>query len=140
MSTYTYQEVNSMKHRIAALIAAIALSTVASAHDPSKHKGKPVEGEVVSVADDRFEIKTATGTVPVTYSSKTKFEHGTATVDKTHVTVGERVSVFGTKLPSGELVAREVIIGTAGAHSGHAPAAVTRANSTQKAKTKKVSQ
>jgi hypothetical protein len=87
--------------------------TAAYAHDASKHKGKPIEGEVVSVAEDRFQLKTATGTVPVTFSSKTKFEYGKATVDKTHVTKGGRITVFGTKLPSGEVVAREVLIGGA---------------------------
>lgn len=53
--------------------------------------------------------------MPVTFSSKTKFEHGNATVDRTHVTKGAQISVFGTKLPTGEVVAREVLIG-AGEH------------------------
>jgi hypothetical protein len=96
---------------VAALVS--VCGTAAYAHDASKHKGKPIEGEVVSVAGDRFQLKTATGTVPVTFSSKTKFEHGKAMVDKTHVTKGGRITVFGTKLPSGEVVAREVLIGGA---------------------------
>lgn len=114
--------------------AAAGILTAASmvAHDASKHKGKPVKGEVVSMADDRFEVKTETGVVPVKTSSKTKFEHGNAAVDRTHVAKGARVSVFGTKLPSGEMVAREVLIGNAGDHAGHAPAKKTPAPKTAK--------
>ena len=66
---------------------------------------------MISVTGDRFELKTATGTVPVTFSTKTKFEHGEATVDKTHLAKGQKVKVFGTKLPSGDLVAKEVLLG-----------------------------
>ena len=94
------------------MIAVVALTSgSAFAHDASKHKGKSVQGEVVSSAGDGFQLKTETGVISVTFSSKTKFEHGNATVDKTHVKTGERVTVFGTKLPSGVLVAREVLIG-----------------------------
>ena len=81
------------------------------AHEPSKHKGKATEGEIVSVAGDRFEMKTATGNVTVTFSGKTKFEHGDQAAAKDHLKKGEHVSVFGTKLPTGELVAREVLLG-----------------------------
>ena len=110
-----------MKRILITITAAVALTSGAMlAHDASKHKGKPVQGEVVSSAGDRFEVKTATGVVPVTFSSKTKFEHGNATVDKTHVSKGAHVSVFGTKLPSGEIVAREILIGSSAEHNQHA--------------------
>ena len=101
-----------MKRMIAVLFAVcLTLPTAALAHDASKHKGKPVHGEVLSVTTDNIELKTTPGTMPVTFSSKTKFEHGNAVVDKTHVTKGAHIAVFGTKLPTGELVAREVLIG-----------------------------
>jgi hypothetical protein len=90
------------------------------AHDAKLHKGKATTGEVVSVGDDRFEMKTSTGTTLVSFSAKTKFEHGNQTVDKTHVSKGARVSVIGTKLPSGELVAREVMLGVSDAATDHA--------------------
>lgn len=116
-----------MNNRLMSLAVALLLTTGLSfAHDPSKHKGKPVQGEVVSSAGDRFEIKTEGGVIPVTFSSKTKFEHGNTTVDKTHVTKGVRVSVFGTKLPSGELVAREVLIGGSAEHSEHGTTGSTK--------------
>ena len=82
------------------------------AHDKSLHKGKPMEGEVMETAPDRFTVKTANGAVTVTHSPQTVFEHGKVKVDKTHVTKGGKVTVFGTKLPTGELVAKEVLIGT----------------------------
>lgn len=106
-----------------AMTAALALGLLASgsvmAHDAKLHKGKATTGEVISVADDRFEIKTSTGTTVVSFSSKTKFEHGNQTVDKTHVSKGAKVSVIGTKLPSGELVAREVMLGVSDAATDH---------------------
>ena len=51
------------------------------------------------------------GSVPVTLSAKTKYEHGDETVTKSHLKKGEHVSVFGTKLATGELVATEVVMG-----------------------------
>lgn len=105
-----------MKKTLILMLTAVALMTgIASAHDASKHKGKPVQGEVITSSSDRFEVKTESGVIPVTFSSKTKFEHGNADVDNTHVTKGTQVSVFGTKLPSGEMVAREVLIATGAA-------------------------
>jgi methionine-rich copper-binding protein CopC len=109
-----------MSRILITIVTAVIIATGALlAHDASKHKGKPVQGEVVSTAADRFELKTEAGVLPVTFSSKTKFEHDNATVDKTHVTKGERVTVFGTKLPNGEMVAREVLIGAGSTHTEH---------------------
>ena len=81
------------------------------AHDPRLHKPNAVTGEIASVATDSFELKTKTNTIKVTFSSKTKFEHGKETVDKRHLAKGDRVGVIGTKLPTGELVAKEVLLG-----------------------------
>jgi methionine-rich copper-binding protein CopC len=121
-----------MNIRLLIMIAAAALTAGSVfAHDASKHKGKPVQGEVVSTTPDGFQLKTQTGVLPVTFSSKTKFEQGNATVDKTHVTKGVQVSVFGTKLPIGEMVAREILIGSV-AETGHHGAAATK-NASQKA-------
>ena len=84
-----------------------------SAHDVSKHKGNATEGEIVAVADDSFVMKTAKGNVTVTLNKDTKIEHADQVVDKTHLMKGEGVTVFGTKLPSGQLVAKEVVMGSA---------------------------
>ena len=81
------------------------------AHDEQLHKPNAVTGEIASVADDSFQLKTKTDTIKVTFSSKTKFEHGKEAVDKSHLKKGEPVGVIGTKLPTGELVAKEVLLG-----------------------------
>lgn len=102
-----------MNRRVMTIVMTLGLATVCGlyAHDASLHKGKATTGEVLSVAADRIEVKTATGTVKVSFTEKTKFEHGKSVVDKTHLEAGDTISVFGTKLPSGELVAKEILLG-----------------------------
>ena len=108
-----------MRRLLLSIPLAIALAVgVAGAHDAKLHKGKPVEGEIVSVDGQKLELKTAGGVVPVTLSAKTKYEHGSQTVTKTHLKKGAHVSVFGTKLATGEMAAREIVIGKP-EHAGH---------------------
>lgn len=122
-----------MSRRLATMIAAVALTSgSALAQDVGKHKEKTVQGEVVSSASDRFELKTETGVIPVTFSSKTKFQHGNGIVDKTHITKSAQVSVVGLKLPSGEFVAREVLIRSSSYHSHHVTGKETPPEGTQK--------
>ena len=102
-----------------AVIVALLVVLPAAGHDAKLHKGKPAEGEVVSIAASKLELKTATGPLMVTLSDKTKYEHGKQNVTKSHLKVGERITVFGTKLPTGELVAREVLIGAPVAPGHH---------------------
>ena len=102
---------------IVALLAPLSLR----AHDPSKHKGKPTEGEVVSVAPDRIELKTATGTKTVALNDKTKLERGNQAATAADLKKGEHVTVFGTTLASGELVAREILIGKQAPPGSHHP-------------------
>jgi hypothetical protein len=97
---------------------ALVLGT-AGAHDAKLHKGKPVEGEIVSIDAAKLELKTAAGVIPVTLSAKTKYEHENQTVTRSHLKKGARVSVFGTKLATGEMAAREILIGGAADHADH---------------------
>lgn len=83
----------------------------AGAHDLSKHKGRQTKGEILSVSQDRFELKTSRGTQPVLLSEKPKIEKGDQPGSAADLRKGEQVTVIGTTLASGELVAREVIIG-----------------------------
>jgi hypothetical protein len=97
---------------VVTLLLALAVSvSMLSAHDAAEHKGAPTQGQIASVVADSFQLKTATGTVKVSFNKETKFEHGDEVVDKSHLTKGAKVSVFGTKLPSGEIVAKEVVMG-----------------------------
>src|ERR1051325_2603483 len=97
------------------------LAPLAAAHDPRLHQANAVTGEVLSIAPASFELKTKTGNWKVTFTAATKFEHGKATVDKTHLKKGDQVGVLGTKLPNGELAAKNVILGVE-EEAGHAPA------------------
>lgn len=117
-----------MKRLLSALITVgLGAVSMATAHDGVNHKGKGTQGQVVAISGDRFDLKTAKETLHVTMSSKTKFEHDNKGVDRTHLTKGAHVTVIGTKLPSGEMVAKEVVIGQMDAHAGdhskvpHAP-------------------
>ena len=102
-----------MNGRVITMALTIGLSTVCGlyAHDAKLHKGKSTTGEILSVAADRLEIRTPAGTVKISFTEKTKFEHGKEAVDKTHLKIGDTISVIGTKLPSGELVAKEILLG-----------------------------
>jgi hypothetical protein len=94
-----------------AVVALLATSTVASAHDERLHGKNALTGEIVSSTADGFQLKTKTDTVTVKFSSKTKFEHDKKEVDKTHVQKGDRAGVIGSKLPTGEVMANQVILG-----------------------------
>ena len=94
-----------------AVIGLLATSTVASAHDERLHGKNALTGEIVSSTADGLQLKTKTDTVTVKFSSKTKFEHDKKEVDKSHVRKGDRAGVIGSKLPTGEVMANQVILG-----------------------------
>ena len=101
-----------------ALLALLLLSSPGAAHERSLHKGKPVEGEVAALAPDRLTLKTAAATLTVVLDEKTHFERGDKPAAKADLAQGDHLTVFGTKLATGEIVAREVLI--EGAHDpGH---------------------
>jgi len=97
----------------------------AYAHDASLHKGKPTVGKVASLSENGVSLETARGTTLVTFQDKTKFERGDAQAAAKEIQTGDQLTVFGTKLPSGELVAREVLLPSANAksatHTEHTP-------------------
>lgn len=95
---------------IALVLAGFCGLSSVEAHDASLHKGKPTKGEVVSIDNNSLKLKTATGTTTVTLRDETKFERGDQNVTREELQPGQQISVFGTKLPTGELVAREVLL------------------------------
>ena len=95
----------------AATLGLLALSGSLSAHDPRLHGANALTGEIAGVSGEGLSLKTKTGTVKVKYSSQTKFEHDEKDVDKSHVHEGDRAGVVGSKLPSGEWMANQVILG-----------------------------
>lgn len=102
-----------MKRRlmVATVTATLLLlgSTQLMAHDDKIHKA--TVGEVAAATADGLDLKTKTGIVKVKYSSKTTFELNKKPAEKVAVKLGDRVGVIGSKLPTGELMANEVILG-----------------------------
>jgi hypothetical protein len=94
----------------AVLLAGVCVFSSVEAHDARLHKGKPTTGEVVSLDEQALKLKTATGTTTVTLGEETKFERGDKTVTREELKPGQQIRIFGTKLPTGELVAREVLL------------------------------
>ena len=89
----------------------LVFSSMTFAHDERLHKGNAVTGEIVAVTLDGLQLKTKSDTVKVKFSSKTKFELDKKAVDKSSVRRGDRAGVVGSKLPTGEVMANEVILG-----------------------------
>lgn len=91
------------------LLAGLMSVSLLSAHDEKLHTGNATQGEIVSIAGNNVVMKTATGNVKVTLNKDTKFEMGDAAVDVNHFKKGDKISVIGTKLATGELAAKEVL-------------------------------
>ena len=91
----------------------LALSLIAaaglSAHDDKIHRA--TVGEVVAANATGLTLKTKTATLQVKYSSRTAFERNRKPAARENVKVGERVGVIGSKLPGGELMANQVLLG-----------------------------
>jgi hypothetical protein len=100
----------------AATYAAACLApSHAFAHDQSLHRGKATEGTIVSTAPGRFLVKTDDGERPVSYGAKSKIEIGNDAGTDADLKAGSRVAVFGTKLPGGEIAAKEILLRKPGA-------------------------
>ena len=95
----------------------VLVPVLALGHEARLHRGKPTEGEVASVQGDHLSLKTAAGSVPVTLTDETKVERESQQATRADLAPGTHVAVFGTKLPTGELVAREIVI-EGGTHHG----------------------
>lgn len=116
-----------MNKVLCTLVFASALTASAAyAHDASLHKGKPTVGKVVALSQNGVSLKTAKGDTMVTFQDNTKFERGNAQASSEDIQTGDQLTVFGTKLPNGELVAREVLLpaqtakeDASSAHSAH---------------------
>jgi len=91
-------------------LASLMGAALLSAHDEKLHTGNATQGEIVSIAGNNVVMKTATGNMKVTLNKDTKFEMGDQAVDVKHFKKGDKVSVIGTKLATGELVAKEMMI------------------------------
>ena len=105
------------KLTVAVFVAGLIVPFAAEAHEPSKHKGKATQGQVVSAAADRLELKTKAGVKTVLITEKTKFERGNKAASLADVRKGASISVIGTTLASGEIAASEVLIPGSQSHA-----------------------
>lgn len=92
------------------LLAGLMSVSLLSAHDEKLHTGNATQGEIVSIAGNNVVMKTATGDLKVTLNKDTRYEMGDQAVDVNHFRKGDKVSVIGTKLATGELVAKEMMM------------------------------
>lgn len=111
---------NTMKRTIQGTItlAVIYIATLpAFAHDQSLHKGKATEGVILSVEPNLLVVKTDDGERKITLGETTEIEVGTSKGTPADLKAGAHVAVFGTKLPSGEMVAKEVAVHNGDEHN-----------------------
>ena len=94
----------------ALLLTGLMGASLLSAHDEKLHTGNATQGEIVLIAGNNIVMKTATGNLKVTLNKDTKYEMGDQSVDVNHFKKGDKVSVIGTKLATGELVAKEMMM------------------------------
>lgn len=109
-----------MRLRLAFTLWLAALGALSAwGHDPAQHKGKPLEGQVMEAGEGQFVLKTSTGEKTVIVSAETQYETSEGKASAAAVKKGAHVTVFGTILASGEMVAKEVIVGkpNEGSHS-----------------------
>lgn len=94
-------------------LAVLALATVSSwtlmAHGPEKHKGKPTMGTVTSVSEGKIALKTKDGNKTVTVTDKTKILDGETPIELSNLKAGNELTVHGTTLASGVIVAEEIV-------------------------------
>ena len=104
------------------IAAGILPEGVARAHDPSKHRAKATHGEIVRASSDAVTITGKGGETTFTLAQETKVLRAGDEIDSSALKAGEKVSVFGTKLPGGKVAATEINLGEPsdeGVHSGH---------------------
>lgn len=103
----------------AGLFIALAQTTgVALAHDADKHKGSATDGTVSAVTATELTVTTDHGAVSFALSPETEVERGEHKAKASDIATGEKVAVFGTKLPGGKMAASQVVIGD-DSHHGH---------------------
>jgi len=100
-----------MPMMVFATLALLASPVMLRGHDERLHGANAVTSQITAVNADGMDLKVRDNTVKIKFSSKTKFEHDKQAVDKSHVKVGDRAGVAGNKLPTGEWMDTNVILG-----------------------------
>jgi len=88
---------------IAMLIPGAALAAASG-----KQKEEKTKGEIISVGEDRLQIKTKKATVTVLLTQRPRIVMGVAEMPPAALKQGIKVTVLGAAQPSGEIIAREI--------------------------------
>jgi hypothetical protein len=105
---------NSMNRMLMTAVCALAVLTSSAmlwGHDERLHGANALTGQITAVNANWIDLKVRTGTVKVRFSSRTKFERDKKAADRSHLKVGDHAGVVGNKLPNGDWMANEVILG-----------------------------
>ncbi len=99
-----------------ALAALILIPSPSMADGKTVFKLRPIAGRVILKNDHKIEVrsqKVIEETITnITLTDETKFRKGSTEIRERDLKEGDSVSVIGTKLPTGELIAREIVIGS----------------------------
>ena len=95
----------------------LTTATNAWAHGGHAHHGTPTGGTIATVNGDHLTLTTDSGSLAVTVTETTHIVAGEKELDRKALTPKTRVSVFGTKLESGELVAEDIHVEGTGARA-----------------------
>lgn len=121
MSTVLSRNVMKKNFFITLFFLVLIVTGSAYAHDAKLHRGKPLEGIATVVTASSITVKGESTETIVTLIPETKYEAGMegAPAIKSDLKVGSTVMVYSTKLESGDLVAKEIILHSAFEPNGH---------------------
>jgi len=103
--------VKRMTTTILAMLFALTLAPLASAHEGHDHK---IMGTIAAVHDNTVDVKSTDGkTTTISLNDKTKILHGTTAAKSADLKAGDRVVVTATGGGKDPFVAKEVRIGSA---------------------------
>lgn len=99
-----------MQRRCLTVLSLIALLIpgMALAAGSGKPKEEKTKGEIVSVGEDRLQLKTKKLTVTVLLTQKPRIVMAGAEMAPAALKQGVKVTVLGAVQPSGEIIAREI--------------------------------
>lgn len=95
----------------------LLLSSPARAHGEKGH-GQVTDGSITAIAGDAMVVETPGGSVSVALDANTQVTAGDRPATRAALTNGAHVMVTGSKLPSGEIAAREVMVHAPGEQHG----------------------
>ena len=98
--------------RATILLALVLPAAVALAHGPTQQNETTFDGEVTAVGKSEFVMKTSdAGNATVKINDSTKFRRWDGPAAQDELTPGMQVTVHGSRLRSGNLVATDVMLG-----------------------------